>query len=371
MDVNMAFSFKPLEKYLFELPENHDDTTLAKIRIELDAFFTKVKCREVRYTTNTDKLFFGIKVYPMIDGSDVINLLTNEYHDEPLFSGYYVEFDSKLFDPMVDLTGDELLGILLYSIYHSVYDDAVINEIIAEVDRYMAITGTSISTNASRGCKELLAYGFKDALCKAGSVFTKADGYVCSTDGFVVEHGYGPSLLQALKKVCTNIYYMQKDIDARLITLSWAMRVCTNYDTMRAAAYRTLVKAKDLTGSALEYREIVNAADVLNHMETVTEGFLTKWKRSSIRGIQADVFELQLRLRSAEEYSDLLSILRAANSKIIILRDYLDNENLSDQERADVQASLDDLYSIRQNCAKDREVKSRYSGYIQVNYPGL
>lgn len=372
--VNTAFEFKQLEQLLFELSENHDFTPLNAIKNLLNDFFIKSQCKQVIYTTNVDMPFFGIKVYPTLNGTQAIDILADV--DSEVFPGYYIEFDSKLFDIMMDVTGDELCAMVIYAIYHTIYDAYVIDEVRFRIDQFFAATNSSVNLDSSKGYRELLAYGIKDAMCKSGSPFTKGCPDEVSIDGFLADFNYSASMMNGLKKVCLNINFMHKDIDERLITLSWVLRVCNDYEHMRIPAYKTLHKAVDLTGSALEKREIMNAMSILNSTSSMSEsnieeGFLSNWKRKSIRGIQADVYELQLRIRTAEEPEDLMSILRAANSKIAILRDYMEHEKISNSERAELEETLQLLYSIRQQVASEKEVKSRYSGYIQVTYPGI
>ena len=65
-----------------------------------------------------------------------------------------------------------------------------------------------------------------------------------------------------------------------------------------------------------------------------------------------------------------MSIIRQCNTDIAIIQDYL-TEDIPDSERQELVGVLQDLYTIRQDSAKNKEVKSRYSGYIQVVYPTI
>lgn len=378
--VNTSFEFSVLEKTLFALDEDHANTTLSSIKDELNKFFIKSKCNEVLYTSNIDNLFFGIRVYPRIDGAKAIELLGDSEPD--IFDSYSVEIDSKLLDPITDLTGKELVALLIYNIYYTIYNPDIINQVKYTIDTYFATSGEYVILSSSKGFKELLAYAIKDTMMKAGSVFTKRNGTAIIADPFIAEFGYTSDMDTALHKIVTSISYMAKEIDDRFITLSWVLRVGREYDLLQIPAYKTLVKAAQLTGSRLEKREIEYAAKVIGSMEEpVHEGFLdgikerfsnaaTKWKRNGIRGVKNDVFELQLRLRTAEDVDELMSIIRAANSKISILQDYL-TEDISDAEREEVIEVLQTLYSMRQEASANKAVKSRYSGYIQITYPDL
>ncbi len=374
------FNFSILEKLLLNLDEDHSSGTLNKIKVELNKFFVKSSCKEVIYTNNTDKLFFGMRVYPVLDGNKAVEMLGDNDPDIP--TGYYVEFDSKLFDPMLYLDGREFVALLLHEVGHIAYDVDNIYKVKNAIDVYFSKCGGSINLKSSAGFRELLAYGMKDAIMKAGTIFAKHGNEEIIADSFVVACGYGPDLESAMKKIVHSISYMAKDIDDRFIALTWVLRVGREFELFRLPAVRTLNKAIHLTGSNLEKRELQYAARVAATMEepisesawdSLKERFSNKfmqYKRNGIRAIKDDVYELNLRLRTAEDIDELMSIIRSANSSIAILQDYL-NEDISDAEREDVLNVLQDLYDIRQKASKDKQVNSRYSGYIQVVYPAI
>ena len=374
------FSFTIIENTLEKLLDDHSSTALDKIKAELNKLFIKSKCKSVIYTNNTDKLFFGMRVYVDIDGNKAVDLLADNNTD--IFEGYYVEIDSKLLDPMLYLTGRELCALLMHEVGHIAYDTSSIDEVKNQIDAYFARSGSYVNLKASRGVRELLAYAMKDAVNKAGSIFAKCGNSEIIADTFVASIGYGPDLESAMKKIRTGISFMRKEIDDRFIALSWVLRVSLEFDLFRGPALRTLNRATQLTGSNLEKKEMKYAYKILNQMdEPVMEGMFDnirdhfakrsmEWKRKGIRGIKNDVFELQLRFRSAEDIEDLMSIIRQCNTDIAIIQDYL-TEDIPDSERQELVGVLQDLYTIRQDSAKNKEVKSRYSGYIQVVYPTI
>lgn len=372
-------NIKPLEVLLVNMDENHSSSTLNKIKSTLNSFFVKSNCKEVLYTRNTDKLFFGIRVYPVIDGNKALEIVGDS--ENTISTGYYLEYDSKLFDPMLYLSGEELTALTLHEVGHIAYDVGVYDEVKNAINMYFAKSGNSMNLKSSNGFKELLAYGLKDSVYKIGSLFTKLNNTEIAADTFVVACGYGPQLESAMKKIVTGLSYMRKDIDDRFIALTWVLRVGKEFEVFRIPAVKTLNKAVSLTGSQLEKRELSYAARTAATMEPLTEGAwdnishkfskkVLEYKRNGVRGVKQDIFELNLRLRTAEDIDELMSIIRQANSYISILQEYL-SEDIPDNEREEVIASLEELYSIREKASKDKQVQSRYSGYIQVVYPSL
>lgn len=375
-----SFNFDTIEYIMGSLSDDHSTSILIKLKNEINKFFIKSKCRDILYTENTDKLFFGMRVYPLFDGSQAIEMLSDEKSKS--FDSYYLEFDSKLFDPMLNLDEKELTAILIHEIGHIVYDTGTIDEVRKQIDMYFVANGDSLDLKSSKGYKELLAYGLKDSVIKVGSIFSKIGNDEIIADTFVVACGYGPYLESAMRKISRSVSYLNKNVDDRLITMSWVLRLKHEFKYRRLPAIKTLNKAKQLTASKLEEREIVYAVNTLNRMEdTVQESAIDNiksrfskkfndFKIKGIRSIKNDVYELNLRVRCAETEEDLLYVIRTLNSDIAILKDYL-TEDVSDEEREEIYKVLQDMYDIRETAAKKKEVRSKYDSLIQVVYPEM
>lgn len=374
------FNFSIIEKLMFNMEENHSSSDLSKLKNELNRFFIKARCKEVLYTVNTDKLFFGMRVYPVFDGNKAIEIL-GDNKTSP-FEEYYVELDSKLFDPMLGLNKREKTAILLHEIGHIVYDTATIDEVRSQIDMYFAKGADYVDINASKGYRELIGYALKDAVVKVGSLFSKFGNTELVADAFVVSCGYGPDLESAMRKIVASSTYMAKSVDDRFITLSWVLRLRREFSIRRLPAVKTLNKAKYLTASKLEQREISYASNILNRTDLgLNEGFIDdirsrfskKFNDFKIKGIRAmknDIYELNLRLRTSESADDLMFIIRKCNTDIAILQDYA-AENITDEERRSVNDTLAELYDIRQRAAKEQVVRDRYDSAIQVVYPDM
>ena len=69
------FNFSNIEKIMQFMEVNHSDSDLNKLKNELNKFFIKSKCMQILYTLNTDKLFFGMRVYPIIDSNTASDIL--------------------------------------------------------------------------------------------------------------------------------------------------------------------------------------------------------------------------------------------------------------------------------------------------------
>lgn len=374
------FNFSNIENYMLTMDEDHSVSTLNLLKNELNRFFNKAKCRDIIYTLNTDKLFFGMRVYPLLDGSQILGLLGD--NKTVPFNSYYLEFDSKLFDPLLNLNQKELTAILLHEIGHIVYDTATIDEVKAQIDMYFADTNGFVDLKATKGYKELLAYAMKDSVVKVGSIFSKIGDTEIIADTFVASCGYGPYLESAMRKIATSANYLNKSVDDRLIAMSWVLRLNTEFKLRRIPAIKTLNTAKSLTASELEKRELTYAVNVLNTTdETITEANIDNiksrfskkfddFKRKGIRGIKDDQYELSVRVRTAETRDDLLYVIRIINTDIAILKDYA-TEDITNEERKEVFDAIAELTKIRNEASKNKNVRSTGDSLITVVYPEM
>ncbi|MGC8140580.1 hypothetical protein ACP3W2_24255, partial [Salmonella enterica] len=81
-------------------------------------FFTGSSCNVALYTRNTDKAFFGICVMPIIKDNDIYDIILSDpfaydtdHQDKSKITKYYLELDSKLFDPVLNLSNREILAL--------------------------------------------------------------------------------------------------------------------------------------------------------------------------------------------------------------------------------------------------------------------
>ena len=145
-------------------------------------------------------------------------------------------------------------------------------------------------------------------------------------------------------------------------------------------AIKTLNKAKQLTASKLEERELTYVSNSLNKMqdplnESIIDNMKNRFSKKfndfkikGIKAIKADAYEMNVRVRCATTQDDLLYVIRTLNTDIAILKDYL-TEDISKEEREDVMQTLEYMYEVRNMAAKQKIVQS--DSLIQVVYPEL
>jgi len=375
----IQYDFSEFERILFNLKIKNTTSLLNDLKRELNMFFKDSICKEVIYTNNTDKMFFGMAVMPVIKADDVYEILQTD--EKYRVSSYYLELDSKLFGEMLGLTAKELTAVLLHEVGHMVKDTAPMEIVKANIDVYLAKNNQTIGISDSIHYKEILAFGIKDALRKVTSLF-EDDGEELIADEFVVACGYGLELESAFDKVVKNSYNLNRDVNNKIIVLAWTLRLYKDVKLRRIQALRALTKGQTLTPSTLEKKEMDNIARRLERiddealLEAAFDGVRDKYnstmrqvKYKGIRSFEDDLYEFHLRARNTENQTDGLLLLHQINTRMAIIDDYVSTEKLSEQE----QKRWFDLYDKYQKLREELSAKNVYKSKsrIYINYPEL
>ena len=133
------------------------------LRKELNKFFRDSKCTDIIYTRN-DGLFFGMCVYPVISKLDVKMIVQDD--GKYRFQNYIIEIDSKIFNPIIDITGSELLAMLLHEVGHIINDPNPVEQVRDAINVSLAKENTTLSIIDSVQYYQILAYGIKNTVRK-------------------------------------------------------------------------------------------------------------------------------------------------------------------------------------------------------------
>ena len=368
------YDFTDIENALFEIKQSPNSANLNELNREINAFFKDSKCKQVLYTRNTDKMFFGMSVMPVIKADKVYDIIQE---DEPVrITEYYLELDSKLFSPTLGLTTREITAVLLHEIGHMVNDTSPVDKLRKELDMYLVKNNETIKTSDSIHYQEILAFGIKDALRKITSLFETDDDEIIA-DSFVVACGYGPELESAFEKVVKNSYRINKDVSNKFIVLAWVIRLYTDIKLRRIVAIKSLQKGESYTASKLEKREMENVIRRLRRIDddTLIEavGFdlvadkvnstMSRIKYKGIRSFEDDLYDYNLQVKNVQHEDEALELLHKINTRLNIIDDYVTSEKISENERKR-------WYALINKYNKLREVLSNKSVY-RNNYRRL
>lgn len=355
---------------------------LGELKKECTKFFDGT-CKNIYYTENTDKMFFGMKLIAEIDPNKVYDYITDDRpmtKDDLRIWNYSIELDSKLFDPLLGLTPEELTAILLHEVGHMVNDTTPMQNARDYINSYLADNKETLSMTDSIHYKEILAYGIKDFISKDRSMFYTTNEDEILADEFVRGCGYSNCLDSALKKIVKNNSKLYTDSDiSKFTVMAWTLRLYKGLKFRRIGALRTLARAKQMTGSMLEKKEMENIArrirriddtELLESVQDKVKARMRKMRYDSIRSLDDDYYEISMRIRNVEDEDDALYLMRQINTRLSIMEDYLQSEDMDDKERKKWFDSIDRFKDLRDKLSKSVTYKSKTYG-IYINYPDI
>lgn len=370
----------------FELLKANKQTPeiMQTIKGELNRFFEDSNCKEVIFTTNTDKMFFGIKIVPMLDADDVYDYIID---DEKLrVDKYIVELDSKLFDPVMDLTPQEILTLLIREVSHLVGSSQPIEDMRNALHIYLAENRTTLKISQSIHYKEILAYGLKDYLSKAQSIFYNGDKTDVIADEFILAYGFISYLETAYDKIFNNNIKLYENCNvSKFIIFSWTLDLYRNIKTRRVGAISTLNELKTLTASRLEKMEMDNVIRRIQRIDddsVLSEGArmdnlkikikekLKKARLNNLRMIDSTFYELSMQVKNVEDENDALYLMRQINTNLSVVDEYRNSEDCDDYEKERWNAVFEKFMQLRDKLTDTVVYKNKQYGLF-VNYPEI
>lgn len=384
---NINYDFSAFIGVFNKMKENGSVTPaeLGTLKNELNGFFKDSKCKDVLYTNNTDKMFFGIKTIAMIDADDIFDYLVD---DQPIrIDKYIVEIDSHLLDPIMNLSAEELLAVLMHEVSHLIGDAAPVENARNALNAYLAGNKDHIKVSLSIHYKELLAYGLKDYLSKGYSLFYNADQSDIISDEFAKMYGMSDTLNSAYEKISTNNIKLYENSEiSKFITFGWALGLYKNLKVRRVGALKTLARAKQLTGSRLEHMEIDN---VIRRIKRIDDSILVessngeksafrvklkekmkKARLNNLRTIDNTLYELSMQVRNVEDEDDALYIMRQLNNSIAIIDEYRNSTDCDEYEVAKWNSLMDKFVQLRDKLSSTVVYRNKNYG-IFIQYPDI
>lgn len=349
---------------------------------ELNRFFSDSKCTAIYYTNNISKPFFGMIVCPRIDGNNIYDYLMG--NDDIRLTEYTIEIDSHIFNPVLGLTGKEITAMLLHEVGHVVNDATPINNARKYLDEYLAKNNDTIKMSDSYHYREILAYALKDFVVKDRSIFYTSNVDEVMADDFVRAYGYGTYLESAMQKIISsNSKLYQGELNDRFSSFIWSIQLYKHMQYRRVPALRSLNKAKALTGSRIEKAEIENLIRRINRIDdsalmeasmssvqTKIKNRMRKMRIDNMKALEDDYYEINMRIRNVEDEDDALYLMRQLNTRISLITDFIESEDLSANERKRWNDTLDRFTRLRTDLSNTMVYKSKNYG-IFVAYPDI
>lgn len=325
-------------------------TNLSDIKNALNEIFKDNMCTDVLYTPNTDKLFFGIKINPIMSAQDALLILTTD--EKFKFDKYQVEIDSKLFD--VDLTGSEITALLLHEISAMVDSYCVTDSVRALIDLYILAEDDIIYLKNSANYSQLIIYALKDTYYKVSSAMFKDDPEELTNNNIIQAAELEDILISSQQKIVSSLYGSGETVRTpKTDILKWMFMIYKDMQHNSGIIKDTLKDAKDFTGSRLDQIEIDKTLAAVDRIgqTTIAENFtgiikkqnmfslceislFKSLKQNGLRSIEDAYYEYAMRIKNCSTEEDAMYILRGINTRLSIVEDYMYNTpDLSDIEK--------------------------------------
>ena len=374
------YDFSELIDAMAKVKQNPNVKNLNELKAELNRFYKDSICREIIYTHNTDKMFFGMSVMPYISEVDISQSISTD--EKMRIREYYLEFDSKLFDL---LTTRELVAVLLHEVGHMVNDSKPMDTITDALNVQLARKNENLPSLSNVELRSLLLFAYINSLQKIYSLFEYRDEEVIA-DEFSVACGFGDDLEDAIKKIVRNTGKLNKGVTCKLAIIQWSLRIYKDLGLRRLSAIRTLKKIYSMSPSELEKRSIRNVVKVLEEptkARSLTEGLslvdrmldkassaYRSFKYKGMRGLEDDLYEYSLRIENVETEDDALIILRGVNLRMSMIDDYIleQGKNISDSEKERWFKLKNKYQIIRDKLSAKKIYKDKYYSLF-VNTP--
>ena len=375
------YDFNDLLTIIDSLKQDADPDVLRNFAYELNMFFRDVKCEGVLYTNNTDLDFFGVYVQPVLKEKDIYPLLVSDY--TTTIEKYYVELDSKLFNPVLGLTNREILAIILHDIGSMINSAGPIDRAVKEIDLYLDTTNDVLRTTDNVNYVAILIFGLKDFLHKLTSIFTADLTSNVAIDDFIMSCGFINELNSAISKLKKFGYLnMFSEGGSPSTIIAWTIRIYNDIKGQRIRTIRLLRKAASYTPVRLVKREMNHMITALSRIDDSSilesvfddvklkyQSMTKKFTMSSIKDIEEDYYDYAVTLQNVNDEDDALLLLHKINSRMSVIDGILndDNPQITDRERKAF-VDLYQRYNQLRNDVVAKKVYKRNYRRIYVNY---
>lgn len=362
------YNFSKLENSVSNFIILRDKNSLEKLRRELNSFFKDSFCKDILYTNNTDKLFFGMCVTTIFDDNTVFNILSDT--DNNSNTQYILEVDSKLLD--LGLSTKEFVAILLHEIGHVVNNTQGVDTVKNYLNIYLAKNRESIDTKKVAKCLPIFKYAISNSITKLTSLFYK-DYEEVIADEFVIACGYGQYLESGMKIIISSIGSLNKTASVnKLIALQWALRIYKDFSIRRVNVLQTLRNIEPSLATQTDkkhVKSIINTVSNPIHESFDTREFFKererKHIRKSIKNFENDYYDILLRAKNTQDYNESLTLLRKVNSMISLLEDFISSDKIDNKDKwFDI---IDKFKELRELLSNKEVYKDKYYGlFVQT-----
>lgn len=340
------------------------------VSMELDKFFSDLKCTSVQYTDNTDNEFFGL--YIKNTNMTPRKAVPREGDLDYAPCNYSIEIDSKLASVLNPV---ELTAVIINEIKNIISVQSL-EKFRDAFDFYIGMNNFSINLELMNNHPNLFRLMYDESVATLLSVFRLPTSDIIVADDFMVGCGLYEefnSAIDKVKRLKESIF--TDELGNKLLTMQWYISVINDSITDTRYISSILRRGFKLTGSKLLRANILNSIKELEPMTDTTERYyksLTEAagkkslamqiKDSGLRAIEQDVYEYTMRIKNIEDENDALLLMRQLNNRIAILEDYIAQEELDEKAYQKWNKVLEKYYSLRESLTKKTIYKQKMYG---------
>ena len=374
LDIRSCYDSEDYNPRLYGCPGDIMSKALRSLRDELNKFFSDKRCDAVIFTNNTDNNFFGIVVKPT---QYEVEMFLNEDMENQSFNSYIVEFDSKLFDSVTDWTAVNIVAGLIHDV-SEVVDSKTVRELKCAIDAICCGLGGVPDIILSERLRDVFRFSIEEAVYRMTSMYNYSYGDLVLVNEIIKNYG----LTGAFNDEFERIQSLKSDLDTvnryDTLILNWFFywaRQSTIYDTL---PIYTLRKYIDCTGSSLlknsAYAAIQSLGTVTSHNTYIEEAkkrsLVSSIKLNGMKSIEDDLYEYSMRVKNIDDEASAIQLMRQINSRMGIISDYLEEEELSEHERKRWDRLYEKYDKLRDEMTK-KPIYSRKMYGLFVDYNAL
>ena len=346
---------------------------LKSIKYALDKLFPGSKCLDIIYTENTDKMFFGINVCPVLNAKRIFDILQS---DEPyIVSEYYLEIDSQIMDA---INSNNITDCIVYDVAAMVSDASPMRKAQSILDEYLISTNSVLKYSDSIHYQELLSFGIRDTMKKVTSMFYV--GLDNLNEEILEMYGIMPANILNLVRSLGKVPFTKAE--SPIVVLAWVMRLYNSVLKYRIAARHTIQKGIRYTGSQLDRKELDNIyrrldriddaavikEDLFMGVANAISGQLKDMKVKGISKYEDDFYEIQFEANNLETQEEAMILLQRINSRMGVIADFLATEELNATNRKRWTKLLDEYNKLRNTISRQKIYQNKTRLYVNYGY---
>lgn len=395
----MKYNFDNLLKglvYIYDTNSATRSKAKGTIISELNNFFTDFKCLDVKISDNTDNDFFGVQIIPYFGDPDCIHTklldpdFFNNKDNDIRFNSYKLDIDSKVFDDIYGFSALSLCALIIHDI-NAINNPKVIRDFVAALDYISMKSGVPLKNDNAGKITDyyLMQFVMTEYIRKVTSSFELCNTDLVLSDEFIRDYGLADAYDRGIESVKKAINDLKLQICCPTLIINWYLSVYSYLDQ-----FDRKIEISDVIEDSIRFcgsrllRELMLCIvknnsptpnsnihiyrSMITESSTKKKGSLfTQIKKSGMKAIEDDVYEYRIRIKNIQTEYEALNLMRELNGRMVIITDYLDNEEeLPEHEKIRLYKLYDKYESLRDELSKQPIYNRKMYGLF-VDYNAL